>query len=91
MTGNKMLTINHIEPIGLIAENGSDLAKVFCNLYLVQAVNEIADQSEIEAIHFMGSVAGHTLCHMFSQNIKLDQLDSVLAQIRSYVIQTQGA
>ena len=43
MTGNKMLMINHIEPIGLIAENGSDLAKVFCNLYLVQAVNEIAD------------------------------------------------
>ena len=54
-------------------------------------MNEIADQSEIEAIHFMGSVAGHALCHMFSQNIKLDQLDSVLAQIRSYVIQTQGA
>lgn len=87
----KLLKISHIEPVGLIAESGSELAKAFSNTYFNQAANEIADQNEIEALHFMGSVAGHALNQMFSQNINLDQLDSVLAQIRSYVIQTQGA
>lgn len=87
----KLLKISHIEPVGLIAESGSELAKAFSNTYFNQAANEIADQNEIEALHFMGSVTGHALNQMFSQNINLDQLDSVLAQIRSYVIQTQGA
>lgn len=87
----KLLKISHIEPVGLIAESGSELAKAFSNTYFNQAANEISDQNEVEALHFMGSVAGHALCQMFSQNINLDQLDSVLAQIRSYVIQTQGA
>jgi hypothetical protein len=91
MTKIKLLTINHIEPVGLIAESGSELAKAFSNTYFNQAANEIADQSEIEALHFMGSVAGHALCQMFSQNINIKELDSVLAQIRSYVIQGQGS
>lgn len=91
MTEINMLQIGHIEPVGLIAKDGSDLAKVFCNTYLIQAINEITEQNQLEALHFMGSVAGHALAHMFSQNIKLEQLDSVLSQLRSYVIQTQGA
>lgn len=86
-----MLTIPHIEPVGLIAKNGSDLATVFSNHYIVQAVNAIADQNDAEALHFLGSVAGQALLHLFSQNIKLNQLDSVLAQIRSHVIQTVGS
>ncbi|WP_297424372.1 hypothetical protein [uncultured Acinetobacter sp.] len=86
----KLLKISHIEPGGLIAESGSDLAKAFSNTYFNQAANEIADQSEIEALHFMGSVAGHALSQMF-QNLDIKQLDSVLAQIRSYVIQEQGS
>ena len=84
-----MLVINHIEPVGLIAENGSDLAKAFCNLYFVQAVNEIADQNDIEAIHFMGSVAGQSLSFMF-QKVSIDQLDSILEQIKSHVITSAG-
>ena len=86
----KPLKISHIETVGLIAESGSDLAKAFSNTYFNQAANEIADQSEIEALHFMGSVAGHALSQMF-QNLDIKQLDSVLAQIRSYVIQEQGS
>jgi len=39
----------------------------------------------------MGSVAGHALCQMFGQNINIKELDSILAQIRSYVIQAQGS
>ena len=88
MPKNKLLKISHIEPVGLIAESGSDLAKAFSNTYFNQAANEITDQSEIEALHFMGSVAGHALSQMF-QNLDIKQLDSVLAQIRSYVIQEQ--
>ena len=91
MTNKPMLVINHIEPVGLIAESGSELAKAFSNTYFNQAANEIADQDEIEALHFMGSVAGHALCQRFSQNINIKELDSVLAQIRSYVIQGQGS
>ena len=53
--------------------------------------NAIADQNDAEALHFLGSVAGQALLHLFSQNIKLNQLDSVLAQIRSHVIQTVGS
>jgi hypothetical protein len=87
---NGMLTINHLKSVGLIAENGAELAKAFTNLYFNQAANEIAKQNEGEALHFMGSVAGHALSQMFS-HLTLDQLDHVLAQIRSYVIQTQGA
>ena len=90
MTNKPMLVINHIEPVGLIAESGSELAKAFSNTYFNQAANEIADQDEIEALHFMGSVAGHALSQMF-QNLDIKQLDSVLAQIRSYVIQEQGS
>ena len=86
----KPLKICHIETVGLIAESGSDLAKAFSNTYFNQAANEITDQSEIEALHFMGSVAGHALSQMF-QNLDIKQLDSVLAQIRSYVIQEQGS
>ena len=86
-----MLTIPHIEPIGLIAQDGADLSKVFCNHYLVQATNDIADQDQVQALHFLCSTAGHALVHMFSMNINLDQLDSVLAQIRSHVIQTVGS
>ena len=86
-----MLTIPHIEPIGLIAQDGADLSKVFCNHYLVQATNDIVDQDQVQALHFLGSTAGHALVHMFSMNINLDQLDSVLAQIRSHVIQTVGS
>lgn len=89
MTNKPMLVINHIEPIGLIAESGSELAKAFCNLYLVQAVNEIADQNDIEAIHFMGSVAGQSLSFMF-QKVSIDQLDSILEQIKSHVITSAG-
>lgn len=91
MTNKPMLVINHIEPVGLIAESGSELAKAFSNTYFNQAANEIADQDEIEALHFMGSIAGHALCQMFGQNINIKELDSVLAQIRSYVIQAQGS
>lgn len=87
----KMLIINHIEPVGLMAKDGSDLATVFCNKYLVEAVNQIFDQDQAESLHFLGSVAGQSLSHMFGQNIKLEQLDNVLAQIRSYVISTQGS
>lgn len=87
---NGMLTINHLKSVGLIAENGAELAKAFTNIYFNQAANEIAKQNEGEALHFMGSVAGHALSQMFS-HLTLDQLDHVLAQIRSYVIQTQGA
>lgn len=87
----EMIKIEHIEPLGFIAKDGSDLARVFCNHYLVQATNQIADQNDPEALHFLGSVAAHALVHMFSQNIKLEQIDYVLAQIRSYVIQTQGS
>ena len=90
MTNKPMLVISHIEPVGLIAENGTELAKAFSNTYFNQAANEITDQSEIEALHFMGSVAGHALSQMF-QNLDIKQLDSVLAQIRSYVIQEQGS
>ena len=90
MPKNKLLKISHIETVGLIAESGSDLAKAFSNTYFNQAANEITDQSEIEALHFMGSVAGHALSQMF-QNLDIKQLDSVLAQIRSYVIQEQGS
>ena len=91
MDNIQMLTIPHIEPIGLIAQDGADLSKVFCNHYLVQATNDIADQDQVQALHFLGSTAGHALVHMFSMNINLDQLDSVLAQIRSHVIQTVGS
>lgn len=90
MTEIKMLVINHIEPLGLIAEDGSELAKAFCNTYLLQAMNEIADQNDKEALHFMGSVAGHALAHMFD-NLDIKQIDSVLAQLRSYVIQSKGS
>lgn len=81
-----MLVINHIEPVGLIAKSGSELATVFSNTYFNQAANEVVEQSEIEALHFMGGVAGHALNQMF-QVLSIDQLDSVLAQIRIYVIQ----
>lgn len=81
MTNRPKLVISHIEPVGLIAENGTELAKAFSNTYFNQAANEITDQSEIEALHFMGSVAGHALSQMF-QNLDIKQLDSVLAQIR---------
>ncbi len=87
----QMQTIPHIEPIGLIAQDGADLSQIFCNHYLVQATNDIADQDQVQALHFLGSTAGHALVHMFSMNINLDQLDSVLAQIRSHVIQTVGS
>lgn len=90
MSKKNMLVINHIEPLGLIAESGSELATAFCNLYFVQAVNQIAEQNDLEATHFMGSVAGCALAHMF-QDIPLNQLDSVLSQIRSFVIQVRGA
>lgn len=63
MTEIKMLVINHIEPVGLIAK---------------------------EALYFMGSVAGHALAHMFD-NLDIKQIDSVLAQLRSYVIQSKGS
>lgn len=86
-----MLTIPHIEPVGLIAQDGANLSKVFCNHYLVQATNMISEQNEVQALHFLGSTAGHALVHMFSMNINLDQLDSILAQIRSHVIQTVGS
>ena len=87
---NKLLKIDHIEAVGLIAEDGSELATVFSNTYLIQAINQIAEQDQAEAIHFMGSIAGHSLAQMFSQ-ININQLDSVLAQIRAFVIQTQGS
>lgn len=86
----EMLSISHIEPVGLMAKDGPDLAKAFCNTYLLQAINEIADQNDKEALHFMGSVAGHALAHMFD-NIDIKQIDSVLAQLRSYIIQTKGS
>jgi len=43
MTNKPMLVINHIEPVGLIAESGSELAKAFsikmklkhCTLWVV--------------------------------------------------------
>lgn len=91
MNEKTMLVITPIKSVGLIAENGTELAKAFSNTYFNHAANAVADQSEIEALHFMGSVAGHALCQMFSQNISIKQLDSVLAQIRSYVIQEQGS
>lgn len=91
MTNKPMLVINHIEPVGLIAQDGSDLSKTFCDNYLLQAVNEIIDQDETQAMHFLGSTAGHALAQMFNMNININQLDSVLAQIRSHVIQTQGS
>lgn len=90
-TKNKMLKITHIEPVGLIAKDGSDLSKAFSDYYLLQAVNEVIDQDEVQAMHFLGSTAGHALAQMFSMNINISQLDSVLAQIRSHVIQTQGS
>ena len=40
MTNKPMLVINHIEPVGLIAESGSELAKAFSNTYFNQAANE---------------------------------------------------
>jgi hypothetical protein len=82
MSEENMLVINHIEPLGLIAESGAELATAFCNTYFLQAVNEVAEQNNLEATHFMGSVAGCALAHMF-QDIPLNQLDSVLSQIRS--------
>lgn len=85
----KMLKIDHIEPVGLIAQDGADLAKVFCNTYLINAANQIIEQNPVQVIHFMGGVAGHALTHMFNR-IDTKELDSVLAQIRSFVIQTQG-
>ena len=91
MTNKPMLVINHIAPVGLIAQDGSELSKAFCDNYLLQAVNEIIDQDEVSAMHFLGSTAGHALVHMFQMNININQLDSVLAQIRSHVIQTQGS
>lgn len=91
MSNKPMLVINHIEPVGLIAQDGSNLSKAFCDNYLLQAVNEIIDQDEVSALHFLGSTAGHALAQMFSMNIDINQLDSVLAQIRSHVIQTQGS
>lgn len=87
---NKLLKIDHIEAVGLIAEDGSELAKAFSNTYMIQAINQIADQDPRESIHFMGSLAGHSLAQMFSQ-LNIEQLDSVLAQIRTFVIQTQGS
>ena len=90
MSENNMLVINHIEPLGLIAESGAELATAFCNTYFLQAVNEIAEQNNLEATHFMGSVAGCALAQMF-QDVPLNQLDSVLSQLRSFVIQVRGA
>ena len=55
----QMLTIPHIEPIGLIAQDGADLSKVFCNHYLVQATNDIADQDQVQALHFRNSQFSH--------------------------------
>lgn len=88
MSEVKMLKISHIEPLGLIAKDGSDLAKAFSNTYVVQAVNEILDQDQMQSVHFLGSLAGQSLSQMFSL-VDVEHLDSVLAQLREFVIQTQ--
>lgn len=85
----KMLKIDHIEPVGLIAKDGADLATAFSNVYLVNAVNQIIDQDDIQSVHFLGSLAGQALAQMFTK-IDIKQLDSVLAQLRHFVIIDQG-
>lgn len=85
----KMLKIDHIEPVGLIAKDGADLATAFSNVYLVNAVNQIIDQDDIQSVHFLGSLAGQALAQMFTK-IDIKQLDSVLSQIRHFVIIDQG-
>ncbi|HCM31830.1 MAG TPA: hypothetical protein DIC32_10215 [Acinetobacter radioresistens] len=88
MTKIKLLTINHIEPVGLMGKDGSDLAKVFSNTYVVQAANQILEQNQAEAAQFLGSLAGQSLAQMFSF-VDVKNLDAVLNQLRAFVIQTQ--
>lgn len=85
-----MLAINGIPDHGLIAENAADLATAFSNHYVVNATNQIIDQSDTEYMQFLGSLAGQCLAQAFKNGIPLNQLDSVLAQIRSFVIQSAG-
>lgn len=80
-----LIKIDHIEPIGLIAEDGATLATAFYNHYITQAANSIEDHPR-EAVAFLLATAGMSISSAFQQGIPVDQLDSVLGQIRTYVL-----
>jgi len=73
----------------LIGVDGADLATEFCNTYVREAMIEISGLSTKEAVSFVGSVAGQSLSFMF-QKVSIDQLDSILEQIKSHVITSAG-